>query len=93
MDETSQCAAVKVVAMHNSVMFIGGDESCWGMGMRSQGRNADDPKLKRIQAPESMRNIKKIAHGKFFRLVLTEEGRLYVNGEARRYMLGSGYDR
>ena len=71
IDETSQCAAVKVVAMHNSVMFVGGDESIWGMGMRTQGRNSEDPKLKRIQAPDSMRNFKKIAHGKFFRLVLT----------------------
>jgi len=40
-----------------------------------------------------MRNIKKVAHGKFFRLVLTQENRMFINGEARRYMLGSGVDR
>mmetsp|Transcript_21015 Transcript_21015/g.28264 ORF Transcript_21015/g.28264 Transcript_21015/m.28264 type:complete len:249 (+) Transcript_21015:2219-2965(+) len=79
--------------MHNSVMFVGGDESIWGMGMRTQGRNGDDPKLRRIEAPESMRNFKKIAHGKFFRLVLTQENRLFINGESRRYMMGSGTDR
>ena len=40
-----------------------------------------------------MRNFKKVTHGKFFRLVLTQEGRIFINGEARRYMCGSGYDR
>lgn len=37
-----------------------------------------------------MRNFKKVAHGKFFRLVLTEEGRLFCNGQNRKYMMGSG---
>ena len=37
-----------------------------------------------------MRNIKAVAHGKFFRLVLTEEGRIYWNGQSRKYMFGMG---
>jgi len=93
MNETSAVSAVKVVAMHNSVMFVGGDESVWGMGMRTQGRNSDDVKLKKIEQPEAMKSFKKVVHGKFFRLVLTNENRLFINGENRRYMMGSGIDR
>ena len=79
--------------MHNSVMFIGGDESVWGMGMRTQGRNSEDVLLKKLDQPDAMRNIKKAVHGKFFRLVLTNDNRLFLNGEARRYMMGSNCDR
>ena len=35
LGETAQCAAVQVVSMHNSVCFIGGDGSVWGMGYRA----------------------------------------------------------
>ena len=60
------------------------------MGYRSQGwGDGEKPKLRRIEAPESMKNIKKITHGKFFRMVLTEEGKVFMNGWCRRYMLGS----
>ena len=40
-----------------------------------------------------MKNFKKVAHGKFFRVVLTQEGRLFFNGQSRRYMFGSGMNR
>lgn len=37
-----------------------------------------------------MRNFKKVAHGKYFRLVLTEPGRLFWLGQSRKYMFGMG---
>ena len=74
-------------------MFLGGDGGISGMGMRSQGRSAEETNLRRIEAPESMKDIKKITHGKFFRLVLTDQNKLYHMGEARRYMLGSDFNR
>mgnify|MGYP003885840291 CR=1 FL=1 len=80
LQETAQCAAVKVVAMHHAAMFVGGDDSVWGVGYRPSGQGNDNAQLKRVSAPESMRNFKKIAHGKFFRLVLTEEGKLFWQG-------------
>jgi len=79
--------------MHHSVFFVGGDESVWGMGMRTQGRTQDQSKLNKIEIPEAMRNVKKYAHGKFFRLALTEDGRLFINGENRKYMTGSNISR
>ena len=42
LNDTSKCAAVQVVAMHNAVLFVGGDENVWGMGMRAQGRSHED---------------------------------------------------
>ena len=78
--ETAQCAAVQVISMHHSVMFVGGDESIWGMGFRSQGMGEENCKLRRIESPEGMKNLKKVAHGKFFRVVLTQDGRLFYNG-------------
>lgn len=93
LNDTSKCAAVKVVAMHNAVMFVGGDDSIWGMGMRTQGRSNEESQLRKIESPEAMRNFKKVCAGKFTRMILTEDNRLFFNGEARRYMLGSGYDR
>lgn len=76
--------------MHHSAMFVAGDGNIWGMGYRSQGSGQENCKFKRIAAPENMRNIKAVAHGKFFRLVVTEEGGIYYNGQSRRYMFGFG---
>ena len=36
-----------------------------------------------------MKNVKKISHGKYFRVALTEEGKLFFQGQSRKYMLGS----
>ena len=79
--------------MHHSVCFVGGDESVWGWGYRSQGAGEENVKLRRIESPEGMKNFKKVAHGKYFRCVLTQEGRLFFNGQSRRYMFGSNMNR
>ena len=90
LQDTAQCAAVKVVAMHSSVMFIGGDESIWNLGYRCHGQGNEKAQLQKVPAPETMRNFKKVAHGKFFQLVLTEEGKLFWHGQSRKYMFGFG---
>ena len=58
-------------------MFVGSDDSIWGMGYRAQGSSEEEVKLKKLDAPEEMRNIKDICHGKFFRAVITEDGKLF----------------
>lgn len=93
MQETAECAAVRVYAMQEAALFVGGDESLWGIGYRAQGSGRDKCQLRRIEAPEGCRNIRKVAHGKFFRVVLTEEGRVFFNGQNRKYMFSSGMDR
>ena len=42
--------------------------------------------------PEGAR-IKKVCHGKFFRLVLTDDNNLWHSGQTRRYMAGSNVGR
>ena len=37
-----------------------------------------------------MKNIVDICHGKFFRAVVTEDGKLFWQGQSRRYMMGWG---
>ena len=71
-------------------MFLGGDGSIWGIGYRCQGAGEENCKLKKITAPDAMRNIKDVCHGKFFRAVVTEDGRFFWNGQSRRYMMGFG---
>lgn len=34
LEETIQCAAVSIHAMHDAVCLVGGDESIWGFGKR-----------------------------------------------------------
>ena len=58
-------------------MFISANESIWGMGYRAQGAGKDNCKLRRIDAPVTMKNIKEVCHGKFFRAVITEDGKLF----------------
>lgn len=35
MQETAECAAVRVYAMQEAALFVGGDESLWGIGYRA----------------------------------------------------------
>ena len=93
MQDTTQCAAVKVFSCHEAALFVGGDDSLWGLGYRSQGSGSDNCKLFKIETPGDCRNFKKIAHGKFFRVVLTNEGKVFFNGQNRKYMYRSGMDR
>lgn len=65
----------------------------WGMGYRAQGSGADNCKLTKIEAPGDCRNFKKIAHGKFFRVALTMEGKVFFNGQNRKYMYRSNMDK
>ena len=71
-------------------MFVGGDDSIWGIGYRPNGQGNEKAQLQKVPAPEAMRNFKKVAHGKYFRLVLTEEGKLFWQGQSRKYMFGFG---
>ena len=76
--------------MHNAAMFVGGDDSIWGIGYRPNGQGNEKAQLQKVPAPEAMRNFKKVAHGKYFRLVLTEEGKLFWQGQTRRNMFNAG---
>ena len=35
MQDTAQCAAVQVYSSHEAALFVGGDDSLWGMGYRA----------------------------------------------------------
>ena len=93
MQESAACSAVQVYACHEAAIFVGGDDSLWGIGYRAQGNGADKCKLRRIEAPAECRNFKKIAHGKFFRVALTQEGKIWFNGQNRKYMFSSNMER
>ena len=48
LQDTAQCAAVKVVAMHSCVMFVGGDDSIWNLGYRCNGQGNEKAQLQRV---------------------------------------------
>ena len=74
-------------------MFVGNDESVWGMGYRAQGLAAENRALKVLETPHNLKNFKKVVHGKFLRCILTQEGRLFYAGQVRKYIFGSHIDR
>ena len=75
--------------MHESVCLLGGDGSLWGFGLRSQGYELNEEKLRKIDRPDLCKNPKKIFHAKFCRYYLTEDNRLFFTGQNRKYMVGS----
>ena len=93
MEDTIQCGAVSIHAMHDALCLVGGDESIWGFGKRVQGFNSDQEELRKIEQPPECKNFMKVTHGKFCRLVLTRDNRLWFTGQARNYMIGSHVNR
>ena len=93
LSSSSKCAAVAVYAMHQAFCLVGGDESIWGFGKRAQGVEDHHEVLRKIELPEGCKNYKKVVHGKFFRLILTEDNRIFFNGQNRKYMFGSAMQR
>ena len=60
-------------------MFVNKDESIWAMGPALSGED-DKGWLHEISKPDDCSNYKKLIHTKKFRLVLTNSGKLFVNG-------------
>ena len=60
-------------------MFLNKDESIWAM---AQGMTGEDDKgwLRKIKKPDDCLNYKKLVNFNTFRLVLTNSGKLFVNG-------------
>ena len=75
--------------------FICEDESVWGFGYRGHhGRNdySDDIKFRKIPKPEECKDYKKVTLGKFSRIILTNSGKVFFNGQNKKYMLRSSVD-
>jgi alpha-tubulin suppressor-like RCC1 family protein len=69
-------------------MFVGSDEQIMGLGYRACGRDEGAEKLKILERPPECTGYKKVCAGKFFRLILTNEGRLFFCGQNKKYMVG-----
>ena len=61
-------------------MFVGSDESVWGMGYRAQGLEVENRALLMLKSPASLKNFKKVVHGKFIRCILTQDRKLFYSG-------------
>lgn len=86
-------AAVQVLGAANHITFVGGDGSIYGMGDRIQryySMETDTELMRKIEFPDGTKgsDIKKVSIGKFNRLVLTHDGKLYHNGQSKFYQLG-----
>ena len=69
-------------------MFVGTDEQVMGMGYRACGRDEGAHNLKVLERPENCTGYKKVCAGKFFRLILCNDGRLFFCGQNKKYMIG-----
>ena len=65
-------------------MFVNEDDSLWAMGKGLSGPK-DQGWLRELERPTDCRDFKKVFHGKQFRLVFTESGKLFVNGNKAAY--------
>lgn len=69
-------------------MFVSSDEQVMGIGYRACGKGEDMHKLRMLTRPEGCSGYKRCCAGKFFRLILTNEGRLFFSGQNKKYMVG-----
>ena len=80
IEGTEQISASKVHSRHHHAMFVSSDEQVMGMGFRACGKGEGAHKLKLLERPEDCHGYKKVCAGKFFRLILTNEGKLFFCG-------------
>ena len=58
------------------------------MGYRACGRDEGAHNLKLLERPENCTGYKKVCAGKFFRLILCNDGKLFFCGQNKKYMIG-----
>ena len=56
--------------------MLGDDNSVWGRGWKIQGED-EKSKWAKLELPSSCKNVKKLAVGKFNRVVLDDDGKLF----------------
>ena len=74
---------MRIFASHHQIL-IQGDSSdgnnLWGQGYRVQGRCSGEDALRKLEFESTPGPIKKVVVGKFARLLLSEDGNIWVNG-------------
>ena len=80
----------QVLACGNAVMFVTDSEGVWGMGKKVQGSAVDERALRSIHKPHGCKNFKKIVQAKHYRLILTQDYKLFMNGHNLEYLFGYG---
>ena len=90
LEKSTQCAPVEVHAMHQYFTLVGGDGSIWGCGLRTNGYEREREEFQQIPVPSECQNYKKVVQGKFLRVILTEDNKLFFSGQPRKYMFSSG---
>ena len=72
----------KVVACHQALFMELADGTVWGLGHFGPPFYRE---YAQIEIPDDCKNIKKLAHGKFTRYILTESNDVYVLGKNKNY--------
>ena len=80
--------AIAVRARHHHAMFIGSKDDIMGVGYRAGGREEGKGKHRLLTRPDDCRDYLEYQTGKFFRLVLTKEGKLFFSGQNKRNSVG-----
>lgn len=63
-------------------MILGQDDSIWGVADGKIQGIGEKVWLRKIAKPDNCQNLRKIYHGYRVRLLLTEEGNIFVNGNS-----------
>ena len=89
LQEKVSMNAIAVRARHHHAMFIGSKDDIMGVGYRAGGRGEGTGKHKLITRPAECRDYAEYETGKFCRLLLTKEGKLFFSGQNKRNSVGS----
>ena len=92
LEGIEQISCKEIYARHHHAMFVGIDEQIMGLGYRAAGKGEGMHKLRLIERPEACSGYKRAGAGKFFRFILTEEGRIFFSGQNKKYMVGKDVD-
>lgn len=69
-----------VVGAESRVLFVGHDDSIFAMGKGLLGKD-DEGWIRKIETPDDCIDIEKVLYFGKFGLILTKDGKIFVNGE------------
>lgn len=72
-------------------MYVGIKGEVMGQGYRAGGKDTNQHKLKVLNRPADCNDYKDYRAGKFFRLLLTNSGKLFFSGQNKKMTVGNGY--
>ena len=80
--DASQIKIAGVYVSKDQALFVGADETLWGMGGGNIQGTGSKVWLRQLSKPATCTNYLKVYHAFRNRIILTQSGLLFMNGKA-----------